>query len=131
MTLLRFLLGRGPAFRHAFDGIKYVLSSQLNARIHLAATILVTLLGFLVKLERADWALVIIAIGLVWISEITNTAIEAFVDLETQQYHPLAKIAKDTAAAAVLVASLIAIILGLIVFFPYIFNWLVSLKLFQ
>lgn len=131
MTLLRFIVGRRPAFKHAFRGLKHVLLTQHNARIHVTATILVILLGFILKLEKSEWALVVIAIGLVWITEITNTAIEAFVDLVTQQYHPLAKIAKDTAAASVLFASFIAVILGMIVFLPHLIQWLASLNLLR
>lgn len=122
MTLLRFILGRRPAFEHAFHGLIHVLLTQHNARIHLAMTIMVVISGFLLKLNGFEWAVVIIAIGLVWVTEIINTALEALVDLVTQQYHPLAKIAKDTSAAAVLFASLIAVLLGLVVFTPHLFQ---------
>lgn len=122
MTLLRFILGRRPAFEHAFHGLIHVLLTQHNARIHLAMTILVVISGFLLKLNGFEWTVVIIAIGLVWVTEIINTALEALVDLVTQQYHPLAKIAKDTSAAAVLFASLIAVLLGLVVFTPHLFQ---------
>lgn len=85
-------------------------------------TILVVVSGILLNLQAFEWAVVIIAIGLVWVTEIINTALEALVDLVTQQYHPLAKIAKDTSAAAVLFASLIAVILGIVVFTPHLFQ---------
>lgn len=122
MILLRFILGRRPAFEHAFHGLIHVLLTQHNARIHLAMTFLVVISGFLLKLNGFEWTVVIIAIGLVWVTEIINTALEALVDLVTQQYHPLAKIAKDTSAAAVLFASLIAVLLGLVVFTPHLFQ---------
>lgn len=122
MTLLRFILGRRPAFEHAFHGLIHVLLTQHNARIHLAMTFLVVISGFLLKLNGFEWTVVIIAIGLVWVTEIINTALEALVDLVTQQYHPLAKIAKDTSAAAVLFASLIAVLLGIVVFTPHLFQ---------
>ncbi len=129
MTMLRFIVERRPAFEHAFHGLKYVLLTQHNARIHLAMTILVLFTGLILKLDTLEWALVIIAIGLVWITEIINTALEALVDLTTQQVHPLAKIAKDTAAAAVLFASMIAVLLGIVVFLPYLLQWLSDFNL--
>ncbi|MEW6179734.1 MAG: diacylglycerol kinase family protein [Chloroflexota bacterium] len=128
--MLKFLIGRGPAFKNAFNGLKHVLLSQHNARIHLLATILVVILGILLELQKIDWAFITIAIGLVWISEIFNTSLEALVDLTTNQYHPLARIAKDTGAAAVLVASFISLILGLMIFLPRILNWLAQHNLF-
>jgi len=97
-----------------------VLLTQHNAPIHLVITILVVISGLLLKLDALEWAIVIIAIGLVWVTEIINTALEALVDLVTQQYHPLAKIAKDTSAAAVLFASIIAVLLGIVVFMPHL-----------
>ncbi|MEW6502765.1 MAG: diacylglycerol kinase family protein [Chloroflexota bacterium] len=122
--MLRFIAGRRPAFGHAFQGLKYVLLTQLNARIHLVATILVIISALLFRLDTLEWAILIIAIGLVWITEIINTALEALVDLVTPQYHPLAKVAKDTGAAAVLMASCVAMLLGLIVFLPHFLRWL-------
>jgi diacylglycerol kinase len=122
MTMLRFFNGRRPAFKHAFQGLKFVLQTQYNARIHLAMTIFVVIFGLLLKLSNLEWAIIVIAIGLVWITEIINTALESLVDLVTQQYHPLAKIAKDTAAAAVLFASFIAVLLGIAVFTPHLLS---------
>ncbi len=118
--MLHFFMGRGPAFRDAFHGLKHFLITQRNAWIHLAITALVVLLGFLLRLERLEWAILVLAIALVWITEILNTSIEALVDLVVQQYHPLAKVAKDTGAAAVLFAAIIAVILGMIILFPRI-----------
>ncbi len=124
MSIIRFFIGRRPAFKHAFQGLKHVLLTQHNARIHLLMSILVILAGLVLNLNNVEWALVTLAIGLVWITEIINTALEALVDLVTQQYHPLAKIAKDTAAAAVLFASIIAVFLGIAVFLPHLVQWL-------
>lgn len=120
MTLFRYIVGRQPAFEHAFHGLTHVILTQHNARIHLVMTILVVVSGLLLKLDAWEWAIIIIAIGLVWVTEIINTALEALVDLVTQQYHPLAKIAKDTSAAAVLFASIIAVLLGIVVFMPHL-----------
>jgi diacylglycerol kinase len=118
--MLSFFMGRGPAFKNAFQGLKYVLVTQRNAWIHLLITVLVIALGIIFRVDRIDWAILMIAIALVWIAEILNTSIEALVDLVVQQYHPLAKVAKDTGAAAVLFAAIIAVILGIIVFLPRI-----------
>ncbi len=118
--MLSFFMGRGPAFKNAFQGLRYVLVTQRNAWIHLLITVLVIALGIIFRVDRIDWAILMIAIALVWIAEIPNTSIEALVDLVVQQYHPLAKVAKDTGAAAVLFAAIIAVILGIIVFLPRI-----------
>ncbi len=118
--MLSFFMGRGPAFKNAFQGLRYVLVTQRNAWIHLLITVLVIALGIIFRVDRIDWAILMIAIALVWIAEILNTSIEALVDLVVQQYHPLAKVAKDTGAAAVLFAAIIAVILGIIVFLPRI-----------
>lgn len=118
--MLSFFMGRGPAFKNAFQGLKYVLVTQRNAWIHLLITVLVIALGIIFRVDRIDWAILMIAIALVWIAEILNTSIEALVDLVVQQYHPLAKVAKDTGAAAVLFAAIIAVILGITVFLPRI-----------
>jgi diacylglycerol kinase len=78
-------------------------------------------IGFIVKLDALEWIMLVFAIGLVFIAEIFNTAIERLTDLKSPDVHPLAKQAKDLGAAAVLVASVIAIIIGLIIFIPKVF----------
>ena len=113
--LLRFLKNRRPAFTHAFYGLKHVIKTQKNAWIHLAGTVVVIFFGIWLKVSIQDWALLAIAIGLVWIAEIFNTSIEALVDLASPKFHPVAKIAKDTGAAAVMAAAFLSIILGLLV----------------
>jgi undecaprenol kinase len=120
--LLRFLMDRKPSFKHALDGIVYVVASQKNAWIHLFATVLVVLIGIVLRISVFSWIPLVFAIGLVWSMEILNTAIEAMVDLLSPQYHPSAKIAKDAGAAAVLMAAISALIIGLLVFIPPILN---------
>ena len=105
----------GASFRHAFDGIRYVVRTQRNARIHLAAVVIVVLLGLYVGLDRVEWALIVLTIGAVLASEWFNTAAEVTIDLCTPEPHPLAKIAKDVAAGAVLVAAAAAVLVGLLV----------------
>lgn len=113
--LLRFFKNRKPAFTHAFNGLKHVIKTQKNAWIHLASTLVVIFFGVWLKVSIQDWAILTIAIGLVWIAEIFNTSIEALVDLASPKFHPVAKIAKDTGAAAVMAAAFLSIILGLLV----------------
>ena len=76
--------------------------------------------GFIFKINKYEWAILVLTIGLVISCELVNTAIEAVVDLVTEEYHPLAKVAKDTAAAAVLIFAFVAVIVGLIIFVPKI-----------
>ncbi|MDT8897090.1 diacylglycerol kinase family protein [Thermanaerothrix sp. 4228-RoL] len=116
--MIQFLRSRLPAFRHAFSGLGYVLRTQKNAWIHASATILVIVLGSWLGLDALRWAILIFAIGLVWLSEAFNTAIEAFIDLVNPDTHPLAGIAKDTAAAAVLIAAITAAIIGILILGP-------------
>lgn len=109
---------RLQAFRHAFAGLWYVLRTQRNAWIHTGITIAVILLGLWVGLERYDWAVIMIAICFVWLAEIINTALEAITDLASPGQHPLARVGKDVGAGAVLLASITAIILGLLILLP-------------
>jgi len=114
----RFLRARFLSFRHAFSGWRYMLRTQPNAWIHAAATIVVFLTGLWLKLSGNEWALIIIAVGLVWITEFINTALEAVVDLVSPEYHDLAKISKDVGAAAVLIAATVAVLIGVLVLGP-------------
>ncbi|WP_299028810.1 diacylglycerol kinase family protein [uncultured Thermanaerothrix sp.] len=120
--MISFLRSRLPAFRHAFSGLGYVLRTQKNAWIHALVTFLVIALGLWLRLDLTRWALLIFAIGLVWLSEAFNTALEAFIDLVNPDTHPLARIAKDTAAAAVLVAAITAAIIGFLILGPPLFQ---------
>jgi diacylglycerol kinase (ATP) len=105
------------SIKHAIEGIIHVFRTQKHMRFHfIMATVIVTL-GALMRLPREQWFLLYFAMALVFLTEMLNTAIEATVDLITDSYHPLAKIAKDIAAGAVLVATLLAIIVAVLVFF--------------
>lgn len=109
---------RLQSFRHAFSGLWYVLRTQRNAWIHAAITLVVIAMGFWLGVDRSDWALIIIAICFVWLAEIINTALEAITDLASPKQHPLARVGKDVGAGAVLLASITAIILGLLILLP-------------
>ena len=80
--------------------------------------LIVSILAFVFKLNGTEWAILLLTMGLVISCELINTAIEATVDLVTEEYHPLAKVAKDTAAAAVFVFAIVAVIVGIIIFGP-------------
>ena len=95
-----------------------MLRTQANARIHLAATVVVLAGGFLGRLSCGEWCAVVAAVGLVWTAEGLNTAIEAVVDLVSPEYHVLAGRAKDLAAGAVLCAAIAAAIIGALIFGP-------------
>ena len=106
------------SFRYAGEGLWYALRTQPNFRVHVVATVAVVVLGVWLGLPPQSWAALALTIGVVLITEITNTAAEALVDLVSPQYHPLAKQAKDLAAAAVLIAALVSIVVGVAVLGP-------------
>ena len=106
------------SFRHAFAGWWYMLRTQRNAWIHAVLSTAAFALGLWLGLDRLEWAMIILAMALVWMAEFVNTALEAVVDLASPDLHPLAKVGKDVAAAAVLVAALAAVVVGLLIMGP-------------
>jgi len=118
MTIKNFIISRIVSFGHAFRGWAYVLKTQRNAWIHSLVSIAVIALGLWLGLPSRDWAVLILTIATVFTAEFINTAIEAVVDLASPSYHPLGKVGKDVGAAAVLVAALSAILIGLLVLGP-------------
>lgn len=116
--MMTFLRSRARAFRYAFSGWRHVLLTQRNAWIHAVATVLVIGLGWWLGLPHRDWALIILAIAMVWTAEFVNTALEAVVDLASPQHHELARIGKDVGAAAVLIAAGSAAVIGLLILGP-------------
>ena len=111
---------------YAISGIIQCIQKERNIKIHLVFMFLVIICGFLFRLSITEWLVCILLFGLVISLELVNTAIEAVVDLCTQEYHPLAKIAKDTASGAVLISAIASVVIGLIIFVPKILS-LVSL----
>lgn len=105
------------SFNFAIDGVIYVLRTQRNMRIHFGVAAIILALSLVVGIRSTEFILLLVAIGLVLISELLNTAIESAIDITTNAYDPLAKIAKDVAAAAVLVSTLIAVTIGYMIFF--------------
>ncbi len=103
---------------YAWSGIWACIKKERNMKIHLGMMIAVIICGLIFSLTYTEWIICILLFGIVMALELLNTAVEAVVDLVSPAYHPLAKLAKDTAAGAVLVAAIAAAIIGLIIFIP-------------
>lgn len=111
---------RALSFKYAFEGIATAFRDQPNLKLHFIAATGVLIVSYFLQISKAEWLVVLLTIGFVITIELTNTAIEEVVDSFTSEVHPAAKKAKDVAAAAVLVASITAAIIGLIIFLPYL-----------
>ncbi|MDO9130512.1 MAG: diacylglycerol kinase family protein [Anaerolineales bacterium] len=122
-----FILSRIRSLGNAFRGWWYVIRTQQNAWIHALVTSAVVVLSAWLGLPAWDWAVLFLAIALVWLAEFVNTALEAVVDLASPHQHPLAKVGKDVGAAAVLIAALTSILVGLLVLGPPLWSRLQSL----
>lgn len=116
--LAEFFRSRLRAFKYAFHGWWYVIRTQRNAWIHALMTALVVLVALWLRLPTRDWAVLLLTIALVWTAEFANTALEAVVDLASPSRHPLAKVGKDVGAAAVLIAALTSVAVGLLILGP-------------
>jgi|SRR3989344_7026131 len=109
-------------FRNAFRGLYVFSKTTRHLFIHMISALVVVVFGFYFKVSNLEWILLIFAIGFVFVTETLNTAIEIDIDLTSPEYHPYARDTKDVAAAAVLLSVFTAIIIGLIIFLPKIFN---------
>jgi diacylglycerol kinase (ATP) len=109
---------RAASFRHAFEGWAHVLRTQRNAWIHAIASVAVVALAAWLRVGRLSWAILVLAIGMVWLAEFLNTALEAVVDLASPARHPLAKVGKDVGAAAVLITAGASVVIGLLILGP-------------
>jgi len=106
------------SFRFAFAGVAYALRTQRNARVHVVVACLVIAAGIYFQISAIEWAMLALTIGFVFSAEMLNTVAELAVDLLTQHYHPMAKVAKDVGAGAVLVAAIAAVGVGVAIFGP-------------
>ena len=122
----RNLRNRAESFQYALEGLWYVLRTQKNTWVHAVATLLVIFLGLWLGLSRTDWALIVLTITIVWMAEFTNTALEAVVDMAMPDKHPLAKVAKDVSAGAVLIAACGAVLVGILILGPPLLLRLIS-----
>jgi diacylglycerol kinase len=108
------------SFACAGRGFRDMLRSHHNARVHAVATLVVIVAGMLFRLSLSEWCMITMAIMAVWVAEALNTACEYLIDLASPSMHPIAGKAKDTAAAAVLIAAIGATIVGAMVFGPHV-----------
>lgn len=112
------------SFGYAFQGIFTCVKKERNMKIHVCASIFVVIAGLVLGLSVTEWCICLGLFGLVMALELVNTSVEAVVDMVTKEFHPLAKIAKDTAAGAVLIAAIMAATIGCIIFVPKIMLFL-------
>jgi diacylglycerol kinase len=111
------------SFRYAYEGIKYALATQRNMKFHFFVSFVALISALFFHISKVEILFIILAIVLVIMTELINTAIEQTVDLAMPNQHPVAKIAKDLAAASVLVAAAFAVAVGAIVFYQPINRW--------
>ena len=112
------------SFGYAWKGIRSVTGKEQNLSFHLIAAICVAATGFICDITQTEWMIVTLCIGVVIAAELFNSAIERIVDLVSPQHQPLAGQIKDIAAGAVLICALTAMIVGLIIFVPYLTRFL-------
>ena len=106
------------SFGYAFQGIFNTIRTERNIKIHCAAALLVTIFGIWLQISKTEWMICFILFGLILALELVNTAVEATVDLFTEERKPLAKKAKDAAAGAVLIVAIFAAVIGILIFIP-------------
>ena len=106
------------SFGYAFQGIFNTIRTERNIKIHCAAAILVTIFGIWLQISKTEWMICFILFGLILALELVNTAVEATVDLFTEERKPLAKKAKDAAAGAVLIVAIFSAVIGILIFIP-------------
>ena len=114
----------GRSFKAAFEGIESTYKREQNIKIHSVIAIIVLIGGFLFRINYIEWLVCLVLIGFVLMAEFFNTAIEYVVDLASPDIHPLAKAAKDTASAGVLMMAIISAIIGCVIFVPKIIGFI-------
>lgn len=112
----KFLLQRWKSINHAWCGLRIFMKTEVHARLHLTAAVMVLFAGWIFDFSLFEWLFVIISIGLVFLAEIFNTVLERMMDFVHPDVHPEVKVIKDMAAGAVLWISFIVFIVGLILF---------------
>jgi diacylglycerol kinase len=109
---------RATGFRAAFNGLRRLVVSERHFQLHLIAATCAVIMAALLGFSRLEWAILMVTIALVLVAEGLNSAIERAIDTTTPSFHPLAKAAKDIAAGAVLVAAIVSVIVGLLLYGP-------------
>lgn len=116
------LTARLKSFRYAFAGVAFMLRTQHNAWLHLAASGLVIAAGIFLRVSAGDWRWLVAAMVMVWVAETFNTAVEYVCDVVSPGYSEVVKHAKDIAAGAVLIAALGAAAIGALTLLPYVWG---------
>lgn len=114
--LTKFVAG----FGFAFSGLWRAIRTQVNMKVHIALAVLALALGIALHLSPVEFAIIFLTIAGVMVAEMFNTVIELTVDLASPSYHPLAKIAKDVAAGAVLLSAIMAVVIALFIYGPHL-----------
>ena len=117
------LISRIRSVRYAWRGVVLFLKTTHNLWGHLFFAVLAVYLGIILKISANEWIFIILAIGLVVVTEALNTALEIDMDLTSPEEHPSARDTKDVSAAAVFIAVWVAMVIGIIIFVPKIFNF--------
>lgn len=117
---MSYIKKRVSAFVFAFSGIWQAIRSESHLKIHLLAALIVIIFGFYFHVAQTEWVVLLLCCGMVIALEMVNSAIEKLCDLVTTERHPKIKYIKDVMAGAVLVASIMALIIGIILFYPYL-----------
>jgi len=109
---------RVASLSYAIAGWLYMLRRQKNTRIQAVASVLVVLIGLWLEIDTTSWAILILAITIVWMAEFVNAAVEAAINLASSEWHPMAKVGKDVASAAVLLGVFASILIGILILGP-------------
>lgn len=102
------------SFKHAFEGIIYLIRTEKNAQLHILSLILIVIVGLVLCFDKTEWCIILLCIGGILSLEAINTAIERLTDLVTDEYHELAKRAKDVSAGAVLIMAIISTMIAIV-----------------
>jgi diacylglycerol kinase len=111
------------SFKHAFNGLILAISER-HIRVHIAASILITCIGYLLDTSTIEWLFICSAIALVFVSELINTCIESLCDIITLEYSPFIKKIKDIAAASVLISAIYAIAVAIFTVLPKLYLYI-------
>jgi diacylglycerol kinase len=106
------------SFKYGFAGIAHAIRTQANLRIHLSISIAVVIAGLSLRISNTEWAIIVVTMMIVLSAELFNTSIENAMDRVSPEQHPLVKVAKDSAAGAVLITAIGAIVVGVLIFGP-------------
>ncbi|MCA9376120.1 MAG: diacylglycerol kinase family protein [Candidatus Doudnabacteria bacterium] len=120
------LVRLAKSFKYAINGVRITLREEQNFRVHMVSGVLVALIGWAFHIEALEWVALVIVSGLVLLAEMVNTIFERIVDVLKPRIHPFAEVVKDMMAATVVLAVFVAVIVGLIIFVPYLVDFVQS-----